>query len=1119
MKTKIYLIVLLGIIQTITLAQKQVTVASRDSIPFNVSFWNAYAEKLNLSPSDKNEFLSSHKRTHNSTPFTDPNNQRPFNPNQQNIFAGPCVNIDFENGNYNGWTTGTGFHPLYNPLGCCPNPGGQQTIMTGGGLDPLGNFPVVAPGGNFSLRLGNNINGGQADKIEQTFLVSPGNANFTYRYAVVFQDPGHIASEQPAFKIEMLDTLGGQVPCTFYNVSAGQNIPGFLNSPNQGVVYKPWSTVMVDLTSYIGQNITIRFTTYDCALGGHYGYAYLDGSCQAFVSGTSDTICLGGTKYYCAPNGLASYTWNGPGVVNTVGQCITATVAGIYTCQTTLFTNCNGPQFTYTLSNFPTPVVSFNKISANACAPTYTFINTSSIVGGFIASYNWNFGGGNTSALQNPVYTFPGVGTFPVGLTATSDKSCAATSGQTLAIYPNPTANFIFTNTCQNAVTNFTNTSTITQGSIIGNNWSFGNGNSSPLLNPNQTYLNNGNYVVNLSVTSNQNCISTVTNVITIHPLPNVSFNVSNVCQGNNSNFINTSNIASGNIINYVWDFDNNGQPNSFLVNPAYTYPAVGTYMVLLSAVSNFNCVNSTTAIANVFANPTASFTANNVCFGQTTSFTNQTSIPNGGQIINYIWNLGNGNMTSSVNPQYNYNAPGNYVVSLTAQSNNGCYNTFTSSAMVHHLPIVNFIPTKACHNQATQFNNTTIINTGTIAKWRWDFENDGIWDDTLSVYPNTIYSSPGIHTGMLQAVSNFGCVSTKTNIVTVYHNPVANFLTQTACLGDVSTFTNVSTSQDGPILSYEWDFNGDNVIDNVLQNPTLTYSTNGIYLLKLEVQTIYGCVNVKSKSMYVNPKPVPVFAAPSNSGCPNFCVTFTNSSTIATGSIVGAYWQYGDGSATEANMQSPTHCYGTGNYNVSLILVSDSGCRSTLKKPGYVTVYPQPVAGFKIEPEEVDENSPVISVTSSAIGADKITYFINDNSVIYNVNFNYTLKNVEKVKPLIYQVVKNQYGCADTIAEIIKIKPSWVIYIPNTFTPNSDGVNDSWFAKGVGITKFNVQVYDRWGHVIFETNNMDEAWNGKTKGSTEPIKQDVYVWRALVTDVFNKNHEMAGTVTLLKSE
>lgn len=1276
MKTKIYLTVAFGIvIQAITYAQTNSTKPTETNAPFNLSFWNSYSEKLHLNPTEKKEFISSQQKCYLHNHPTN-NYQKQILPNQNTTLAGGCINIDFENGNFNGWNPTSGFHPLFNPLGCCPNAGGQQLVTTGTGVDPLGGFPVVAPGGSFSLRLGDNQTGGEADRIEQTFLVSAANANFTYKYAVVFQDPGHVASQQPAFNIEMLDSLGTQIPCTFYNVAAGGGIPGFLNSTTPNVIYKPWTSVVVDLTNYIGQNVTIRFTTYDCALGGHFGYAYIDGICASFVSGTNDTICAGATKNYCAPTGFGSYTWNGPGIINNTNQCVTASAVGIYTCTTTLVTGCVGPVFTYTLNNYPNPVVSFNSVNANACALQYTFTNTSSISNGAITNYNWNFGS-STSTLVNPITNFPGPGNYIVNLLATSIHGCTNATSQNLAIYPNPNVNFVAPNTCQNSITNFTNGSNIASGSMV-YNWSFGNGNTSTLINPtltytlpglyvvsltatsnqgcvatatnavniypqpnvgfnyatanscalqytfsntsnvasgtlnynwnfgsttstfsnpinnfanygnytvnliatsnngctnsstqtlviypnpianfsapnacqlttinfsnnssiasgsvtynwnfgngitsNQispflTYTNSGTYVVTLNATSNQGCAATATNAVTIYPFPQVNFSANSVCSGNTTTFNNTSSINSGTITNWVWDFDNNGIPNSNAQNPTFVYPTYGTYVVNLQALSDNNCISTISKTVDVFANPTASFTANNSCFGAASNFTNMSSIVSGNSITNYNWNFGNSTQSPINNPQISYAAPGTYTVQLTAYSNHNCSSTYTSNVTIHHLPNVNFSSNVACKNQTTVFNNSTLINAGIITKWRWDFENDGIWDDTLTVNPSKVYASNGNFGCKLQAISNFQCSSQKVNPVIIHANPVANFITKSTCLSDVTTFTNLSTCVDGAISSNQWDFNGDGVVDNVFASPSTTYMANGVYMVRLEVQTQYGCSNVITKSVYVNPKPQPFFSAQNKMGCPSLCVPFTNSSTIATGNIVTTQWQFGDGSLPDYS-KNPTHCYNTGNYNVTLKLVSDSGCISTLVKPSFVIVHPTPVAGFKVNPDEVDEYNPEISVTSNATGATSTNYFINDGNSFTTQNFNHVLTNIATATPIIFQVVKNEFGCGDTVSDIIKVKPSFVIFIPNTFTPNGDGVNDGFFAKGVGITKFNIQIYDRWGHLLFETNDIETAWDGNTKGSSEPIKQDVYVWKAQVQDIFHKNHDLTGHVNLIK--
>jgi gliding motility-associated-like protein len=1112
MKTKIYLIALGIGIRVMIYGQ----VPSPPASSANSSFWSAYADKIHLTPAEKKEFLAAHQLSsaNLTTGTIVTSNQKP-NPSTQNTFAGPCINIDYENGSLSGWTPSSGFHPIFNPLGCCPNPGGQQLVTSGAGLDPAGGFPLVAPGGNFSLRLGDSNTGGEADRIEQTFLVSASNANFTYRYAVVFQDPGHTVSEQPSFQVEMIDSTGAQVPCTFYNVAAGGNIPGFFSSQTQaGVVYKPWTNVLVDLTNYIGQNITIRFTTYDCALGGHYGYAYIDGSCQAFVTGSADSVCAGTAKNFCAPNGLGSYTWNGPGINNQTAQCINAVSAGVYTCQTTLLTGCTGPVFTYTLYNYPSPVASFTTSALNACSTQQSFINNSSIANGTIASYSWNFGNG-TSTQANPTNNFPGSGTYSVNLVTTSNHGCQGDTLQYVIIYPPPVISFAAPASCMNAMVNFTNTSNVSSGSITSYTWTFGNGGTSQLVNPSVNYTAFGNFPVNLSGTSDKGCVGATVNNITIHPLPTVSFYGSNVCQGNGTNFYNTSSINNGTISSFTWDLDNNGTPDAYTANPTYFYPNVGTYTANLVATSNFGCVAAASGTVAVFANPTVTFTSMEVCHGSPTTFTNLSTIGSG-QLISYAWDFGDASYAYSHSPQHTYASAGVYTTQLTVTSDHNCVSVFTHTALVNSLPITNFTTNDACQNQTTQFNNSTVIAGGTIAKWRWDFQNDGTWDDTISVNPSFVYPAFGNYNCRLQAISNKQCLVQKINNVVVHGNPVAGFYTKSSCLGDVTTFTNTSYSPDGAITSNQWDFNGDNIIDNVFASPTTTYTVNGTYLVKLEVQTQFGCTDVKSKSVYVNPRPSPLFSAKNNKGCPTLCTSFTNSSNIATGAIVTAQWNFGDGSLP-AYGNNPTHCYNSGNYDITLKVVSDSGCIATLKMPNLVTVYPQPVAGFKVEPEEIDELEPNISVTSQAIDAGSISYFINDGSSYNMANFNHTLKNADKSKPIIFQVVTTAHGCADTTYKILDVKPTYVLYIPNTFTPNNDGLNDGFFAKGVGIATFNLKIYDRWGHLIFEANDINDKWDGTAKGSSETIKEDVYVWKAEVRDILDRNHKLTGHVTVLK--
>lgn len=1086
---------------------------ANQTIGYNQEYWSAYANKLHLNALEKSEFLKAkqHAQKQNTPPIVSSPYNKQANPNQTQAVG--CNNIDFETGNTAGWTLTRGFHPIFNASGCCPTGGGQQVVTTGNNAtDPFGNFPVVAPGGNFSLKLGNNNVGGEADRIEQTFFVTAANANFTYKYAVVFEDPGHTVAQQPSFVIEMFDTTNTPIPCTYYNVSAGANIPGFLNAAN-GVVYKPWTNVVVDLTNYIGQNVTIRFTTYDCALGGHFGYAYVDGNCAAFVKGFSDTICVGATKNICAPPGFGSYTWNGPNVNNAAGACLNVSAVGIYSCSTTLVTNCQGPVFTYTINNYPNPIISFTPQTTTPCALQYTFANNSSISSGNIVSYNWTFGNNNTSTLINPINTYTTFGTYPVTLTATSNHSCVNTAVATLTIHPNPVPAFLANPICANTSLSFTNTSSIPSGSITTYIWNFGNNQISTTANPTFQFANSGLYTVSLTAISNQNCYTTYTSAVTVNPVPVVNYTATNVCMGIANNFSNLSTISSGNITNYIWDFNN--YTTSTAQNASYQFPTNGTYSVQLIAISNNNCMASVTKTVMVHAIPTANFTVPNACLGSVFSL-NNTSTVQDATLTTHSWNFGNNVAIVTANPSYIYNTPGTYTISLWVYSNYNCQAHTTRTVSIYAVPQVNFSSNIACLNQTTQFNNSTIISNGFISKWQWDFENDGIVDDSVSVNPALVYNNHGNYNCKLVATSNHNCANNIINPVIIHPNPIAQFQAKSVCTGDKTEFVNLSSSPSGSIISYQWQYYGDGNVSNVFSYAAHNYSYTGTYLVKLEVQNEFGCVNVLSKPVYVNPKPVAAFSVDKTKGCEALCVTFTNQSSISNGNIATHQWIFGDGSSPSYEL-NPKHCFKSGKFGVTLKLISDSGCMSNYVNNTAIEVYPKPIASFVSDPSEIDDLEPIANITSDAIGADETRYYINDGKIYLTKDFTHVFTNLDKEKPIIFQVVTNKAGCSDTTSRILNIKPSYAIYIPNTFTPNYDGTNDGFKAMGYNIIKFNLKIFDRWGKLLFETDNMDNAWDGHAKGSSEPIKDDVYVWKASVVDINNKAHDLVGHVTLLK--
>jgi gliding motility-associated-like protein len=227
----------------------------------------------------------------------------------QTIFCPP--NLDFEQGNLNNWEFYTG--------NCCPvnTPtlsgavAGRHELTMGPLTDPYGGFPVVAPaGGNFSLKLGNNITGSQAERARYYVQIplAPNKYILIYRYAVVFEDPGHNPAHQPRFDVKVYDSATGQLlPCNDHSYVASANLPNFKKNA-MGILYRDWTTASLDLTNFSGKTVAIDFASGDCALGGHFGYGYVDMSCGLFQiyatqCNNTDSIVLKG------PPGFAKYIW------------------------------------------------------------------------------------------------------------------------------------------------------------------------------------------------------------------------------------------------------------------------------------------------------------------------------------------------------------------------------------------------------------------------------------------------------------------------------------------------------------------------------------------------------------------------------------------------------------------------------------------------------------------------------------------------------------------------------------------------------------------------------------------------------------------------------------------
>jgi gliding motility-associated-like protein len=214
------------------------------------------------------------------------------------------------------------------------------------------------------------------------------------------------------------------------------------------------------------------------------------------------------------------------------------------------------------------------------------------------------------------------------------------------------------------------------------------------------------------------------------------------------------------------------------------------------------------------------------------------------------------------------------------------------------------------------------------------------------------------------------------------------------------------------------------------------------------------------------------------------------------------------------SNPNSPNPIINPTNSGLYILTVTDAqGCSSsdTLS----VTVNPTPSASFTANPMETSILNPNIQFTNTSSGADSYSWIFGDGQVTSDVSPEHTYTSAGYYS--VDLTVENSFGCKDNFKLNITITPVGTIYIPSAFTPNEDYKNDSFRAYGIGITNFSMTIFDRWGEIIFESDDMQAAWNGRHGATGQLCQQDVYVYLIDYRDVDNIRRQIRGSVLLYR--
>lgn len=580
----------------------------------------------------------------------------------------------------------------------------------------------------------------------------------------------------------------------------------------------------------------------------------------------------------------------------------------------------------------PNPVAAFTAPVTSKCEPPFTVNFQDNSTGA--TSWLWDFGDGNTSALQNPSHTYTNYGSFTVKLVVTNSFGCRDSltipdyiiiRRASISIPGLPARGCIpFTFTFN---PNITSVDAVTSYS-----WDFGDGGTSALPNPTYTYNTQGTYDVTLTITTSSGCTddTTFVNAIRVGSKPVADFSASPipVCATDPIQFTDLTVPAD----EWQWDFGDGG--SSILQNPIHAYNDTGYFTVRLIAYNN-GCADTMTKANYVYVlPPIARFSITPDCTNRLRfTFTDQSISP-----LTWNWDFGDGNTSTSQNPVHVFPSLGPYTVKLIV-TNGGCADTlYQNLTAVDENPDFTASATTACRVATISFTATS-INTANISSYFWDFGDGGTATVTTPTV-NYTYNNSGTYTVTLTTTDINGCTDTRTinNYIRI-NGPVANFSgTNTAgCRNLTTTFNNLSTG-DGvnPIVSWQFDF-GDGNSQTFTAPPFLhTYTTVGTFSVKLVITDGVGCRDsITLNNLVTATDPIPDFTSPNIQTCPNATVTFTNTSSPAGFS---SFWDFGDGNTSIAT--SPTHAYtATGFYDVKLRIIDAYGCADSITKTAFIQV------------------------------------------------------------------------------------------------------------------------------------------------------------------------------------
>jgi len=791
---------------------------------------------------------------------------------------------------------------------------------------------------------------------------------------------------------------------------------------------------------------------------------------------------------------------------------------------------------------YPEANASFTADVLQGCQPLQVQFSNLSSLGSTML--RWDFGDGGSTGVKNPSNLFVNLSsndtTFNVTLNALTNKYCSNDTTIPITVYAFIEADFKIPENelCAGYDIRFVNDARggIDTASYF---WDFNNdGNTDANTNNSVFYhmfQNTSavplNYVVEQKVKNNHECYDSITREVKVFPEVIADFSMDTLgCSPFTVPFTNTTLNAR----DYNWYFGTGGSTSSEK-EPTQIFTNTNIVDVLvpirLIAVSEYQCADTLDKTIYLNHKPKADF--------RLQGFTNMGCAPFDAVFDNrsltssstFYWTYGDDTDTitydQSETVQHFYrnlrSTIRSYKVQLLAVTDQGCRDSVDNSIFVYPEVVAAFVvDTISCSPFPATFSNQTI----NAYRYKWDFGDSttSVQSDPAHLYSNDSTINKEFNVSLI-GYSKDGCVDTTNRTIVVLPTPIASFgVTPIYQRFPAATVNITNRTNDGDFI-YVWSFGDDSL--SLDKNPApYTYQHWGQYFVELSVSNDYCRDSARQDIEILPPLPLAAFDS-SVRACPPIQINFVNNSQYAN----TYFWDFDDG--TTSDEFSPSKIFTKpGKYNIQLIVDGEGGRDATYQT---IEVFDVPIAEFDLAPR--DPRLPDAKIKCSNLTKYGYTYLweFGDGNTSEEKNplYKYDIKNLTDSKEKLFDVYLyawSENGCVDTAGPVeIKVGAEGYIRYPNAFTPITTGsaggnyqsaklnfTNDVFYPvyKNVDEENYQLEIYSRWGELLFRTEDILEGWDGYYLNKL--CKQDVYVFKAKGKFLDGRSFEIAGDVTLL---